>query len=313
MNSYVFAAIRLGLCALFLLYGKVTWPQAGDISNTAATSLFPVTASANALTTITAKPSNEHHSEQETVLIKTHRVTQVQERMTIEHKVLHETCRYESDISTHPPARKIALTFDDGPEPGQTEYILDILERQKIPATFFVIGSKADHHQKLIQQIVASRIHLVANHSWDHPNFHDITSQAQSAEVLNTDRLIKKLDMPKLFRYPYGNSSCETNALLHQEGYHIVGWHVDTCDWAYDKEGKVTDREAISCGVLATNRQDYVQHVLSTVQAQNGGIILMHEIHPHTLQKLEEIIVKLKDKGYIFVSLTDDEFKSAMR
>jgi len=116
-----------------------------------------------------------------------------------------------------------------------------------------------------------------------------------------------------LFRYPYGNSSCETNQPLHSRGYRIVGWHVDSCDRAFDKAGSVDAKEALSCGVLAQNRSNYVDHVVSTVRAHNGGIVLMHEIHPNTIKKLEEIIVRLKQEGFIFGSIEDPDISPSLR
>lgn len=256
---------------------------------------------------------HEHRREQETAVIRAHHLSRLQTRLTVEPAVLREGCRYESEIATHPPHKKVVLTFDDGPEPGQTEHILAVLKKHDIQATFFLVGHKARQYPELVSQIQESGQHIVANHSWDHPNFHDLSVADQAAEVTKTDAVLAPLSSLKLFRYPYGNSSCETNALLRNMGYKIVGWHVDTCDWAFDHDGSVDDKEALSCGVLAPFRKDFVGHVLASARAHNGGIVLMHEIHPNTLKKLDDIVMRLKEEGFSFAPLTDEGFANSMR
>jgi len=271
-----------------------------------------------ALPALAEPPTADGHTrDEETATIRQHHLKRLDDRLTQEAHVLREHCRYESEIPVRPPAKQVVLTFDDGPEPGQTEQILETLKRHGIMGTFFVIGQKAQQHPELIAQIRATGGHLVANHSWDHPNFHDIPPARQAEEVLKSDELLaagqSAASAPKLFRYPYGNSSCDTNDLLRARGYKIVGWHVDSCDWAFDRMGSVDNREALSCGVLPQNRQDFVEHVVASVRAHDGGIVLLHEIHPNTLKKLDDIITRLKAEGFSFAALDAPEFASALR
>lgn len=254
-----------------------------------------------------------HSRDDETAKIRKHHLQRLNDRLTVDPGVLHETCKYESEISTHPPAKRVVLTFDDGPEPGQTDFILETLKRHDIKAAFFLIGRKAQQHPELVERIRAAGHHLAGSHSWDHPNFHDISVADQAGEVLKSDELLMSNQSLKLFRYPYGNSSCATNALLHSRGYKIVGWHVDSCDWAFDRSGSVDAKEALSCGVLAQNRNDFVDHVASAVRGHNGGIVLMHEIHPNTLRRLDEIIGRLLRDGFVFGALDDPEFSASLR
>ena len=262
----------------------------------------------------TRKPAHSSHSlEEETATIRKHHLKRLDNRLNVEAAVLHQTCKYESEISTVPPARRVVLSFDDGPDPVQTEYILEILKKHNIGGTFFLIGEKAKSHPALVDKILADGHHTIGNHSWDHPNFHDITPAQQAEEVLKFQEAPSVGPSKLLFRYPYGNSSCDTNDLLHGRGYRIVGWHVDSCDWAFDKAGSVDAREALSCGVLAQNRDNFVEHVVSTVRAHKGGIVLMHEIHPNTIKKLDEIIVRLKEEGFVFGSIEDMDFVPSLR
>ena len=246
--------------------------------------------------------------------IRKHRLKHFEDKLTADPQVLREQCKYESDISTPPPSRRVALTFDDGPEPGQTEIILDVLARHQIRATFFMIGHKVQQHPELVERVRAAGHLVIANHSWDHPNFHDVSIEAQAQEVIKAEAVLAPdLQQVRLFRYPYGNSSCETNALLRERGYRIVGWHVDSCDWAFDRTGTVDSKEAATCGVLAQFHGNYAAHVLSAIRAHNGGIVLMHEIHPGTVRQLDAIVTSIEADGFSFGSVDEAVFSSSLR
>ncbi len=250
---------------------------------------------------------------EEIAQIRHHHIKRLVERLTVEPGELERSCKYESEIATAPPINRIALTFDDGPVPGGTEHILNVLKKYGISATFFMIGQKAAQHPELVAKVRAAGHLVIANHSWSHPNFHDISTAAQTEEFLRDDAIVTLSNPVKLFRYPYGNSTCETNTLVHLHGYQIVGWHIDSCDWAFEKNGKVDAKEAISCGVLPQYRDDYVGHVVSAARARRGGIILMHEIHPRTLSALESVIQQLIASGFVFGSIVDPEFRTSLR
>jgi peptidoglycan/xylan/chitin deacetylase (PgdA/CDA1 family) len=64
---------------------------------------------------------------------------------------------------------------------------------------------------------------------------------------------------------------------------------------------------------VAQNRSDFVGHVVSSVRGHNGGIGLLHEIHPNTVKRLDEIIVKLKEDGFAFGSIDEPEFALSLR
>ncbi|MBC3860962.1 polysaccharide deacetylase family protein [Undibacterium jejuense] len=253
------------------------------------------------------------NTKDETVKIKKHRITKLNERLTTDEETLKKACRFESDIPMAPPAKEVALTFDDGPEPVQTEFILAVLKKHKVPATFFMIGEKVQAHPDLVKLVKESDYTLIANHSWSHPNFHEISPEEQAIEIQKSNTVSESFNTHKLFRYPYGNSSCESNQLLKSMDQKIVGWHVDSCDWAFDHKGSVDIKEALTCGVLSQNRKDYLEHVISSVHAHNGGIVLMHEIHPNTLKNLDQIITRLLAEGYVFKSLADDDFQKFLR
>ena len=246
-------------------------------------------------------------------LRRTHLV-RLQEHIEKPEEDLHRTCRFESDIATLPPEGVVALTFDDGPEPGHTEAILAVLARHKVPATFFLIAEKAKLHPDLVEQMRALPGAVIGNHSWSHPNFHDIAVEEQRKEVDSADTLLHAdLGTTPLFRYPYGNSSCDTNDRVHTLGYRIVGWHVDSCDWAYDGPNGLTASEALSCGVLPAYRHDFLGHVVASVRAHRGGVVLMHETQHISVDGLDALIVRLEGEGYRFSTPAAAEFQASLR
>jgi peptidoglycan/xylan/chitin deacetylase (PgdA/CDA1 family) len=192
-----------------------------------------------------------------------------------------------------------------------------------VPATFFLIAEKAVRHPELVALIRSLPGVRVGSHSWSHPNFHQIDADAQREEIDKADDALAALWQPdpqaptelplKLFRYPYGNSSCEGNQRLHERGFRIVGWHIDSCDWAFESGGGLTAQEALSCGVLPAYRQDFPGHVLATVRAHRGGIVLMHETHRNTVQHLEGIVKKLKDESFSFTTPDDEGYRALLR
>ena len=246
-------------------------------------------------------------------LIRLHRFNHLQDKSEANQDALKDQCRYESEVSTAPPKGKVILSFDDGPNPQQTPYILDILAKHNVPGSFFLVGHRVKQHPNLVEKILATRTHVIGNHSWDHPNFHEITPEEQIDEVLKTKEVLPSPIGQLFFRYPYGNSTCDANKFIHQQGYKIVGWHIDSCDWAFDSHGFVDSKEALSCGVLPQNTHNFVNHVVSSIRAHNGGILLMHEIHPSTVRQLEEIVIQLKNSGFIFTTVEDSAFIPVMR
>jgi hypothetical protein len=133
----------------------------------------------------------------------------------------------------------VALTFDDGPDAEWTPKILDVLEREHVPATFFVIGENALQHPQLLRRIVAGGSEL-GNHSYTHPNMATTGARTIKLELNATKRLIQAYTgrSTTLFRAPYFGDAEPTTAdeidpaLVAQNlGYTVVGLHVDPNDW----------------------------------------------------------------------------------
>lgn len=217
--------------------------------------------------------------------------------------VFKSECRFSIQVPDPVTRGTIALTFDDGPNPETTPLVLDILKAHNVKATFFVLGGKIHGNENLIRRMIKEG-HHVGNHSYSHPNFHLLSGSKARAEITTTDRLIRQFTNPAFLRFPYGFSTCNGKDAASSLGYKIVGWDIDTCDWAY-ADGQVSSEENKICQTPENLRKDYPGHVLREVNKTQGGVVLMHDIHRNTAQTLDRLISILVQKGYRFVSLDD--------
>jgi peptidoglycan-N-acetylglucosamine deacetylase len=135
--------------------------------------------------------------------------------------------------------KKIAITFDDGPDPRWTPKILDVLKREHVPATFFVIGLDASQSPELLRREYAEG-HEIGNHTYTHPAWDEISKTQARWELNLTQRLIESTFGVKtiLFRPPYGIDHqpeyAEEVAQLpfaQDMGYLIIGQRIDPHDW----------------------------------------------------------------------------------
>ena len=199
---------------------------------------------------------------------------------------------------------KMALTFDDGPDPNWTPKVLDILKEKNVPATFFVIGWDANKWPQLIRREYAEG-HEVGNHTYSHPDWEDPKlSPTQIRWELNlTERLIESILGVKslLFRPPYGIDHQPEFAeevahlpITQDMGYIIIGQKVDAHDWS-----QVTPGVQLPAAKI-------VENVL--LEAPKGNIMLLHDgggDRSQTVAALPQIIDALHARGYQFVSVPD--------
>jgi len=197
--------------------------------------------------------------------------------------------------------KKIAISFDDGPDPQWTPKILDILKEKKAPGIFFVIGDQANKRPDILKREYAEG-HEIGNHTYFHPKFDEISHTQIRWELNLTQRLIESTLGVKtiLFRPPYGIDHQPEYAeevaqlpLAQEMGYLIVGQRIDPDDWSL-RGGKPIPAKEIVDSVLR--------------QADNGNIILLHDgggDRTQTVAALPQIIDTLRDKGYQLVSVSD--------
>ncbi|UUX34618.1 polysaccharide deacetylase family protein [Fundicoccus culcitae] len=178
-------------------------------------------------------------------------------------------------------SKRVALTFDDGPNEAYTLQVLDILDHYDVVGTFFVMGAYVDEYPQVANEIV-KRGHVIGNHTYNHFDLGTL-SDAQVMEQINwTQDSIKEATgaTPELLRFPFGKGGPHILSLT--EDLDSILWTIDTLDW------KTHDAELIH------------QETLANLQPQS--IILMHDTHQATPDALKTLIPILLDMGYTFVT-----------
>lgn len=204
-------------------------------------------------------------------------------------------------------AKRIALTFDDGPNPATTPQVIDILKRHRAPAAFFTNGVRynSDAAKQLAARIAADPDFILANHSQNHINLAEQSADRVASEIDRTDALIRAAgEQPRYFRFPFGSASCSAKHQAIDRGYIVTGWHVDSADWCYAAGGGFCKKSTFKF-VPDDMRGNMRAYVMSQVRANNGGIVLFHDIHQSTADALDGILSALEADGFTFVRLDD--------
>ena len=197
----------------------------------------------------------------------------------------------------------LALTFDDGPDPRWTPAILDILKKENVPATFFIIGKNGQAYPDLVRRIV-NEGHEIGNHTYTHPNLGEMPLSITEFELNATQRLIESLvgRSTALLRPPYfGDAEADKPqevepAILAQKlGYIVVGVRIDPDDWQLP----VTASQIV-------NRT--IDRAIDNNPETRGEVILLHDAggdRSATVQALPQMIHELKARGFRFVAVSD--------
>jgi peptidoglycan-N-acetylglucosamine deacetylase len=204
--------------------------------------------------------------------------------------------------------KRIALTFDDGPNPETTPQVIATLKRHGAPATFFTNGSRygTQAARDLAAQIAADPDFILANHSQSHINLAQQSEARVATEIDRTDALIRAAgELPRYFRFPFGSSTCSAKQAARSRGYLVTGWHVDSADWCYAAGDGVCKKSTFRF-VPDEVRGDMRAYVMQQVRATNGGIVLFHDIHQSTASALDGILTELTREGFTFVRLDDE-------
>lgn len=193
----------------------------------------------------------------------------------------------EPEHYVHNGPMGIALTIDDGPDPRYTPLVLDILHSHGIIATFCVIGESAQEHPELVRE-VHDRGHLIANHTWTHPDLTRLSPAVVRDEIRRAGDAITTASAgyrPALFRAPFGAWSTATLRTCAQMGLRPLDWSVDPRDWSRPGTSRI------------------VQTVLGTTRP--GSIILEHDgggDRSQTVAALRVFLPRLLEAGYHFVT-----------
>ena len=189
--------------------------------------------------------------------------------------------------------KRVALTFDDGPDPRFSNDVLDVLKQYNVPATFFLLGSKAVANPEIVKRM-QNEGHVIGNHTYSHPNLVEESDLGTlESEVTKTeDALYDIIDYrTKLFRPPFGFLYNELVEKLGEMNYNVIAWSVDSLDWQEDPPEVIASR------------------VVDNIHP--GAIILMHdgaepdEDRTNTIKSLHQIIPELQEQGYEFVTVPE--------
>ncbi len=180
----------------------------------------------------------------------------------------------------------VAISFDAAWGNEDTQQLIDILEKYKVKATFFVVGEWVDKFPESVKAL-SDAGHEVMNHSNTHPHMTQISKEKMKKEVEECNEKIEKVTgkRPNLFRAPYGDYNNDVVQAVRECGCYTIQWDVDSLDWKDLSAAEITKRvtEKVNC----------------------GSIVLFHNAAKHTPEALPGIIEKLQSDGYKFVPISE--------
>ena len=206
---------------------------------------------------------------------------------------------YQGTVSQFPDAGKvIALTYDDGPNPPDTQVLLEALEEHGVKATFFLKGRNIEAFPESVRAVVAAG-HEVANHSYHHRAMLLASTSEALAEIRRTNDLIEEVVgiRPRVFRPPYGAQGPGLKLALDELGMISILMSDVGNDWELDDPGAIADKVLQSAGP--------------------GSVILLHDGHGDvddpasqnsraaTVEATDIIIRTLKAQGYQFLTVNE--------
>lgn len=197
---------------------------------------------------------------------------------------LLQLLNYPRDLWSMDKSRKeLFLTFDDGPVPQATPWVLDILERHKAKATFFCVGDNARKYPHLLERI-RQEGHAVGNHSYSHLNGWKTNDEEYIGNIFKCNEILSS----GLFRPPYGKATRNQKKIL-REHFTIVYWSVISGDFD-----------------ISLSPADCLSNVMNN--ATNGAVILFHDsikAMPRLKYALPAVLAKFSAEGYSFCSIPD--------
>lgn len=189
----------------------------------------------------------------------------------------------ENGYNYDPAKKTVALTFDDGPNGTKTLKLIELLNQNKMHATFFMVGNRMASAPDIINEILKNG-NEIGSHSYNHKNLTRLKKEALIEEEKNTNAIYKSItgqDL-KLIRPPYGsvNATMKENLDLI-----FVNWNLDTEDWRYRN----------------------VEHIYTSVieNIKDGDIILMHDLYDTTVSAVEKLLPELYVKGFQVVGVSE--------
>jgi len=187
--------------------------------------------------------------------------------------------------------KRIALTFDDGPDNIYTPLILETLQEHKIKATFFLTGEQVKKYPETTKKIHEAG-HQIGLHCWDHPRFEELSIADTKTQILKTQEIIDSVigKKPSIIRPPYGLATEEQIKYCKDNNFVLVDWSIDSLDWHMQDENIIYESV--------------------TKVIHNGAIVLMHsnggtDGRRATVNALKRIIPYLSEQGYQFTTVPE--------
>jgi peptidoglycan/xylan/chitin deacetylase (PgdA/CDA1 family) len=179
----------------------------------------------------------------------------------------------------------LALTFDDGPHPDSL-LVVEALEAHGARGTFFVLGKNIQGNEEVLRRI-AQGGHQIGAHTWSHPNLREISQSAVRSQITRTMDKIQEVtgQTVTMLRPPYGALNRLSRRTVTELGLPVILWSVDSLDWKTRSASKTIDT------------------ILS--QAQNGAIILCHDVWDSTGRAMQTLVPALIEKGYQLVTVAE--------
>ena len=202
-----------------------------------------------------------------------------------------ELARYDAYYVGDTSRKVIYLTFDCGYENGYTEQILDALKKHNAPAAFFVVGHMIESAPEIIRRMAAEG-HIVANHTYHHPDMSAISAQADfQTELEALEALYQETvgqELPRYYRPPQGKYSEENLRQAQALGYRTILWSLAYVDWYTDDQ--------------PTAEEAYAKLL---PRIHNGAIVLLHSTSATNAAILDDLLTKWEEMGYTFASLEE--------
>lgn len=194
--------------------------------------------------------------------------------------------------------KNIYLTFDNGYEQGYTGRVLDVLQKHRVPAIFFVTGHYVRTAPDLIKRMVEDG-HIIGNHSETHPDFTTVSKEVMKRELDLVEAAVAQITSQQRMMYlrpPRGTFNEETLTWADELGYVHVFWSLAFKDWDVDA-------------------QKGWQYAYDEMMAHihPGAIVLLHSVSSDNAEALDKVITDLKQEGYIFRSLDDLILKNELQ
>ena len=172
------------------------------------------------------------------------------------------------------------LTFDDGPNVGYTERVLDVLAAHSAKATFFLLGEQVEAHPAVVRRIV-DEDHQLGNHSYNHPRFTRIPHSQQLSQIERTERLLAAIDGKREHRFRPPSGRFPLSLLLHfaMNRSSMAYWSYDSLDYTGMPAEKLID-------------------VLRGDPPRAGDIVLLHDDNDATVELLNVMLPEWRKAGF---------------